>query len=109
MPEYPDAANCTIAPDWICEVLSPSTRRLDQGEKRNLYAREGVSHLWFVVPDVRTFEAFDVELRDRHWLLLATLIDDASVSLLPFDAITLPLDAFWPEVVAGGGKADDSK
>ena len=64
MPEYPDAAYCTIAPDWIFEVLSPSTRRLDQGEKRYLYAREGVSHLWFVDPDVRTLEAF--ELRDRH-------------------------------------------
>ena len=104
MPEYPDAAYCTIPPDWICEVLSPSTRRLDQGEKRNLYAREGVSHLWFVDPDVRTLEAF--ELRDRHWLLLATLIDDAPVSLPPFDAITFPLDALWPEAVAGAGKAD---
>ena len=58
MPEYPDAAYCTIVPDWVCEVLSPSTRRLDLNEKRALYAREGVGHLWFVDPDARTLEAF---------------------------------------------------
>ena len=102
MPEYPDAAYCTIAPDWVCEVLSPSTRRLDQGEKRDLNAREGVRHLWFVDPDARTLEAF--ELREGHWLLLATLIDDVPVSLPPFDAITFPLDALWPEAPSGTEK-----
>ncbi|MDE2911506.1 MAG: Uma2 family endonuclease [Paracoccaceae bacterium] len=105
MPEYPDAAYCTIAPDWACEVLSPSTRRLDKSEKRDLYAREGVRHLWFVDPDARTLEAF--ELREGLWLLLATLADDVPVSLPPFDAITFPLDALWPEVIAGAEKADD--
>ncbi|MDE2791583.1 MAG: Uma2 family endonuclease [Paracoccaceae bacterium] len=105
MPEYPDAAYCTIAPDWVCEVLSPSTRRLDKSEKRDLYAREGVRHLWFVDPDARTLEAF--ELREGLWLLLATLADDVPVSLPPFDAITFPLDALWPEVIAGAEKADD--
>ena len=104
MPEYPDAAYCTIAPDWICEVLSPSTRRLDVNEKRALYAREGVGNLWFVDPDARTLEAF--ALREGRWLLLATLADDALVSLPPFDAITFPLDALWPEVIAGAGKAE---
>ena len=105
MPEYPDAAYCTIAPDWVCEVLSPSTRRLDKSEKRDLYAREGVRHLWFVDPDARMLEAF--ELREGLWLLLATLADDVPVSLPPFDAITFPLDALWPEVIAGAEKADD--
>ena len=102
MPTYPDAAFFAVAPDWVCEVLSPSTRRLDQGEKRDLYAREGVRHLWFVDPDARMLEAF--ELRDGHWLLLATLVDDAPVSLPPFDAITFPLGALWPEVNPGAGK-----
>ena len=105
MPEYPDAAYFTIAPDWICEVLSPSTRRLDVNEKRDLYAREGVGHLWFVDPDARTLEA--CTLRERQWLLLATLADDAPVSFPPFDAITFPLDALWPEVIASGGHEDD--
>ncbi|MCY3873540.1 MAG: Uma2 family endonuclease [Rhodobacteraceae bacterium] len=105
MPEYPDAAYFTIAPDWVCEVLSPSTRQLDLSEKRDLYSREGVHHLWLVDPDARTLEAF--ELREGHWLLLATLADDATVSLPPFDAIAFPLDALWPDTSKDSGKADD--
>ena len=95
MPEYPDTAYFDIAPDWVCEVLSPSTRRIDLGDKRDIYAREEMSHLWFVDPDARTLEAF--ELRDGQWLLLATLSDSDPVSLIPFDAITFPLNALWPE------------
>ena len=98
MPEYPDAAYCSIAPDWVCEVLSPSTRRLDLGDKRGIYARESVGYLWFVDPDARTLEAF--ELRNKQWVLMATLADDAPVSLPPFDAITFPLDALWPNAPA---------
>lgn len=107
MPEYPDAAYFTVVPDWVCEVLSPSTRRLDLGEKRALYAREGVCYPWFVDPDARTLEAF--VLRGGQWLLLATLAGDAPVSLPPFDAITFPLDALWPEVIAGTGKAGNGE
>ncbi len=95
MPEYPDTAYFDIAPDWVCEVLSPSTRRIDLGDKRDIYAREEMSHLWFVDPDARTLEAF--ELRDGQWLFLATLSDSDPVSLIPFDAITFPLNALWPE------------
>ena len=89
MPEFPDAAYCTIAQDWVCEVLSPSTRRLDLNEKWALYAREGVSHLWFVDPAARTLEAF--ASREGQWLLLATFVDNAPVSRSHFDAITFPL------------------
>ena len=64
MPDYPDTAYATLAPDWVCEVLSPSTRRFDLHEKRPVYAREGVGCLWLVDPLDRTLEAF--ELRDGH-------------------------------------------
>ena len=101
MPQYSDAAYCTIAPDWACEVLSPSTRRIDRHEKSVIYAREGVSHLWFVDPDAKTLEAF--ELRDSHWVLLATLADEGPVSLPPFDAISFPLEALWPETSSTPG------
>ena len=79
MPGYPDAAYFTIAPDWVCEVLSPSTRQLDLEPKRSVYAREGVGHLWFVDPYAQTLEAF--ELRDGKWMLIGTLFGDAPVSL----------------------------
>ena len=94
MPEFPDTAYCELAPDWVCEVLSPATRSLDRGEKQRIYAREGIGHLWFVDPDARTLEVF--ELRDGHWHLLKTLTGKAPVSLPPFDAITFALGDLWP-------------
>ena len=97
MPEYPTGAYFDIAPDWVCEVLSPSTRAIDPGGKRDIYAREGTGHLWFVDPGAKMLEAF--ELREGKWVVLATLTGNAPVSLPPFDAITFPLDALWPETV----------
>ncbi len=95
MPSLPNAAFFELAPDWVCEVLSPSTRQLDLTDKRDIYAREGVDYLWFVDPDARTLEAF--QLKDEHWVLNASLAGDASVSVPPFDAITFPLSALWPD------------
>ena len=94
MLEYPETAYVTLAPDWVCEVLSPSTRKVDLHEKRPLYAREGVAHLWLVEPADRTLEAF--ELHDGQWLLIATAKDDDPVSVRPFDAITFSLGDLWP-------------
>ena len=94
MPEYPVAAYFTLPPDWVCEVLSPSTRKLDLGPKRAVYAREGVSYLWLVDPDVQSLEAF--ELRGNEWVLIDKLFDYASVSLPPFGAISFNLGDLWP-------------
>ncbi len=93
MPEYPETAYFTLAPDWVCEVLSASTRRLDLHEKRPTYAREGVGYLWLVDPIDRTLEAF--ELHEGQWLLIATAKDDEPVSIRPFDAITFSLGDLW--------------
>ena len=94
MPEYPDAAWVALAPDWVCEVLSASTRRLDLEVKRPVYAREGVPWLWLVDPAERTLEAF--ELRDGQWLRAGSARDDAPVRLPPFDAIAFALADLWP-------------
>ena len=93
MPELPDTAYFTLAPDWACEVLSASTRRVDLQEKRPAYAREGVAYLWLVDPADRTLEAF--ELRDGEWVLIACAKDDDPVSVRPFDAITFSLGDLW--------------
>ena len=103
LPEYPDAAFFDLAPDWVCEVLSPGTRRIDQVGKRVIYAREGVGHLWFVDPDARMLEAF--ALRDGYWVLLATYSDDDLVSAAPFDAIAFSLGDLWP----GSGETSRSR
>ncbi len=94
MPEYPDAPYCTLAPDWVCEILSPSTRKLDLEGKRPIYAREGVKHLCFVDPAVRSLEAF--ALHEGAWTPAGRAQDAEAVSLPPFEAVAFPLDALWP-------------
>ncbi len=94
MAELPDTAYFTLEPDWVCEVLSASTRRLDLQGKRPVYAREGVGHRWLVAPADRTLEAF--ELREGEWLLNASAQGNDPISVRPFDAITFDLGDLWP-------------
>ena len=94
MPDYPDTPYFTLAPDWVCEILSPSTRTFDLEEKRPIYAREGVGHLWFVDPAARTLEAF--ALQDGAWTPAGSAREDEPVAFPPFQAVTFPLDALWP-------------
>ena len=70
-------------------MFSPSTRRVDLQEKRPIYAREGVAHLWLIDPTDRTLEA--LELRDGEWVLIACAKDDEALSVRPFDALTFNL------------------
>ena len=94
MPALPTKAYFTLVPDWVCEVLSPSTRKLDLGGKLRVYAREGVAYHWFVDPDARSLAAY--QLRDSQWELIDELYGDATVSLQPLDAIQFSLSDLWP-------------
>ena len=91
---HQDVAYFTTAPDWVCEILSPSTHKLDRGRKRDVYAREGVSWLWFIDPGAPTLEAF--ALQDGEWTSIADLAGDAEVSVPPFDDIAFPLSDLCP-------------
>ncbi len=93
MPKAPKTAFFSLAPDWVCEVLSPSTRKIDLLHKKPIYTREAVSHLWFVDPDAQTFEAF--VLCDGNWALIDQLFGHATVSLPPFEAISFNLGDLW--------------
>lgn len=95
MPRLPETAWFDLAPDWLCEILSPSTARVDRAEKLPIYARWGVPHVWLVDPDLRTLEAY--ENQSGRWVLLATLKDDEAVSLPPFDAISFSLGGLWAD------------
>ncbi|NBC33747.1 MAG: Uma2 family endonuclease [Alphaproteobacteria bacterium] len=93
MPVMPATAYFPLAPDWVCEVLSPGTREYDVTEKRDIYGREGVAHLWQVDPDSRTLEAFGLE--HARWVLMVALHGEAEVRVPPFDAISFDLSALW--------------
>ncbi len=93
MPTMPETAFVTLAPDWVCEVLSPSTAKLDRGEKLPVYVRERVGHVWLVDPVVKMLEVF--RLDGATYRLVGTWTDDAHVRAEPFDAIELELAALW--------------
>lgn len=92
-PEALKAAAQTLAPDWLCEVLSPSTEAFDRSAKLDVYAREGVRHVWLVDPLVHTLEVFRLE--GRHFTLLGTHTGDATVHAEPFEALALQLRVLW--------------
>jgi Uma2 family endonuclease len=93
MPERPDTPFTRLAPDWVCEILSPSTAAVDRGEKLPIYARESVRHAWLVDPAVHTLEV--LRLEREAWRIVATWHDDAKVRAEPFDAIELDLGILW--------------
>ena len=93
MPEMPHAAFFELAPDWLCEVLSPSTSATDRGLKLPIYAREKVAHVWLVDPLAKTLEV--LRLDGPTYRVVVTHIEDAGVRAEPFDAIELELAALW--------------
>lgn len=95
MPQPPRTAAFTLAPDWVCEVLSPSTAVLDRALKLPVYARAGVRHVWLVDPELRTLEVF--RLDGAHYTLLVTHAGKALVRAEPFEALELELAYLWGE------------
>jgi Uma2 family endonuclease len=93
MPELPETVGITVAPDWVCEVLSPSTETLDRVRKMAVYAREGVSHLWLVDPRPRMLEVYRLEA--GRWSRLGAHEGDVTVRAEPFESLALKLGPLW--------------
>lgn len=93
MPTLPDAAHFEQSPDWICEVLSPSTQALDRKDKMPIYAEHNVGHAWLVDPIAKMLEAY--RLQEGKWLQLDVWAGDSRVRAEPFDAIELDLSVLW--------------
>jgi Uma2 family endonuclease len=93
MPELPLEPATKLAPDWICEVLSPSTALKDRSRKLPIYAREGVRHAWLIDPVAKSLEV--LRLEGAFWQIIATYGEDARVRAEPFDAVELDLSILW--------------
>ncbi len=93
MPELPEVAFGTLAPDWVCEVTSPSTASVDRVKKSRIYARNEVRHVWIVDPGTRVFEVW--RLDGETYRLVLAAADGDKVRTEPFDAIELDLSLLW--------------
>jgi Uma2 family endonuclease len=94
MPQIPiDKAYFELPPDWVCEVLSPGTAKLDRGDKRRIYETFMVGHLWFVDPDAKTLEVQVLE--GSSYRLHEIYGDNATVRPPPFESSPLDLSTLW--------------
>jgi Uma2 family endonuclease len=92
MPELPDVSVMKLAPDWVCEGLSPSTARLDKGPKREIYAKAGVRHIWLADPALKTIDVF--ELTGKTYNFLRAAGGDEKAKLAPFPQ-PIDLSRLW--------------
>lgn len=95
LPSVGDEAYFVLKPDWLCEVLSPSTEKQDRSAKLSIYAREQVPNVWLINPVHRTLEV--LRLAAEGWLTLVVHCDDERVRAEPFDAIELELGVLWAD------------
>jgi Uma2 family endonuclease len=82
-----------IAPDWVCEVASPSTKNRDRLIKVPAYARHGVDYLWLVEPVECRLEAY--ERSGERWLLIGTWAEHRDARVPPFDSQPIDLIRLW--------------
>lgn len=93
MPQIPEGHRFEVVPDWICEVLSPSTASKDREVKMPIYAHYGVAYAWLVDPKCHTLEAY--ALADGEWQLLAEASGNDTIAVAPFAALQLDLSNLW--------------
>lgn len=93
LPRVPNVAYFELIPDWACEIVSPSTGRLDRVRKMPIYAREGLQHFWIVDPTSRTVEVYRLER--ANWAHVTTYCDQDVVRIEPFEALELDLSRWW--------------
>ncbi|MBA3456523.1 MAG: Uma2 family endonuclease [Deltaproteobacteria bacterium] len=94
MPTLPELAHFTLAPDWICEVLSRSTETIDRTKKLPIYAAHGVGHVWLIDPIAKSLEVHALD-DQRRWRNVRIYEGDVCVRAEPFAAIELDLAGLW--------------
>jgi hypothetical protein len=93
LPRLPDEAFFSLPPDWVCEILSPSTARIDRIDKLPLYAAHGIGYAWIIDPELQSLEVF--VLNQGRWQLDAVFKGEDEVCAAPFDAVPFNLGGLW--------------
>ena len=92
-PDEEDANWISVAPDWVCEVLSPSTAQVDKIRKMPVYAQSAVGYVWLIDPAIKTLDAFRLEF--GRWMLLGSHGEDDRIRMEPFEEIEINLGDLW--------------
>ena len=89
----PEDEPIRVVPDWVCEILSPTTRRHDLLVKKPYYAKVGVRHHWIVDRLERTLTAYRLE--GGLWLELGMFSEETDARVEPFAAVSLDISSWW--------------
>lgn len=95
MPQLPDVAWFATRPDWVCEVLSPSTGWLDRGRKLDKYLQAGIPWAWLVDPALKVVEVFKAS--ESGWLRHTVESDGEAALLPPFEAVPFDVRSLWDD------------
>lgn len=93
LPQLPTDTHLSVVPDWVCEVLSPSTQGYDRARKMTRYAVHGVSWAWLVDPLAELLEVF--KLTGSVWVRVAAHEGAEVVRVAPFEEAELSLSVLW--------------
>jgi Uma2 family endonuclease len=104
LPKLPRKEPIRVVPDWVCEILSPTTRRHDLLHKLPYYAKVGVAHLWFVDLEARVVTVQRLEA--GRWVTIGAYSDETEVRIEPFDVVMLNVASWWPPA---GSVEDDGE
>jgi Uma2 family endonuclease len=96
LPDPWDIRPIDVAPDWVCEVISPSNASIDRVTKRELYASFGVAHYWLADPASRTLETYRLDPTTKRWVDSGAFDATARACIAPFEAVELDLSRIFP-------------
>jgi Uma2 family endonuclease len=94
LPNLPETNWIGVSPDWVCEVLSPSTVQIDKTKKMPIYANHNVRHVWLIDPIAKTLDVFK-RLHGGGWELMGSFAENDSVMAEPFHEIEINLAGLW--------------
>jgi len=94
MPTLPETAWFNIRPDWVCEIISPSSASRDRVTKMYIYANLEIPYYWIIDPIGQTLEVYQLQ-EDKSWRLLKTYANDDNVKVAPFDSYSFSLANLW--------------
>ena len=93
MPSLPTTSWFELPPDWICEVLSPSTAIIDRTQKQEIYRQQGIPWLWFVDTTTHTIEV--LQNAEGGWFVAGTFGGKVEARMPPFDAVPIEIGSLW--------------
>lgn len=94
MPVVPNTAWIELPPDWVCDVLTPSSLTIVREQKAAAYARHGISDWWVIDPDKQAVEVH--ALRGNAYECAAHLIGRHALQSPPFANVAIDLGHLWP-------------